>query len=726
MKRILISLLIGCLIFPSNSYSAAVIFSGNDVKTLKDNIDLNGNNKILSSATDPTASAVSAPVGSLLLNTSNGKLYRKLDSGSSTNWQVVGGSNGISGNLLQNPDFETNASNWTASGGTFARTTTAAQIGSGAGAGSWDSNAASQTLTSDAVAIPAGLYAQKGTASCKFKCASGTCTHKIQAYDGTNVIAEDTIVSSTSEYPRASVGFSYPSTGNIQLRVISVASDEPAVYIDDCYLGASEGFDATSFSQAELVGTVKVTSCASSWTKNTTSYASYSTASSCSYTATGNVTAPSTNLPAITVPNAGPGKYVIEYQGSVERSNSVSNHDCFFRFHDGTNAGDSESYVGGSASTTAGDPTRINVPGFNSSFTYTTGQGSKTFEIQAKSDGSTNASCRIYGTTASPGIFRVYRYPLSSETVLPFDKYDWHIDVNIAGANPSLGTSSVSTYTGIENSSLTMTTNTGSHAAQIPCSSTNASSGSTCSVGSESVGVVFNAPYAGKYEACADFTYNGDTASSSSVRPVFQWVETPNTAQTISQEGNTRVGASHNIGAVGVRWPFHVCGEFTFSSQGQKTLRLFYEQFVTGTVNTSELQGDEDTNSGQWNIRITVKPITQFKGGITFNNSVSSSASYGRKLVSAYITNSGTPTVSSQDGNWISSLTDNGAGDTTINFVSGTFSATPNCVFEEVNAVGFCRIDTTTWTSSAIKLQCFNLAGSANDTSFTVACLGAK
>lgn len=68
---------------------AAVIFSGSDVKTLKSNIDLFGNAKILSGSVDPTVTATSAPVGSLYLSTSTGKTYRKTDSGSSTNWNPL-------------------------------------------------------------------------------------------------------------------------------------------------------------------------------------------------------------------------------------------------------------------------------------------------------------------------------------------------------------------------------------------------------------------------------------------------------------------------------------------------------------------------------------------------------------------------------------------------------------------------------------------------------------
>ena len=91
---------------------SSVIFAGTKVKTLKSTIDLNGGNDIISSTTDPTASAVSANVGSLLLNSSNGKLYRKNDPGSTTNWTEVGASGQAGINYISNPNAATNTTGW--------------------------------------------------------------------------------------------------------------------------------------------------------------------------------------------------------------------------------------------------------------------------------------------------------------------------------------------------------------------------------------------------------------------------------------------------------------------------------------------------------------------------------------------------------------------------------------------------------------------------------------
>lgn len=91
---------------------SAVIFAGSAVKTLKNQISLNGGNDIITSTTDPTSSAVSANIGSLLLNSSNGKLYRKNDSGSSTNWTEVGSGTQSGINYITNPNAATNTTGW--------------------------------------------------------------------------------------------------------------------------------------------------------------------------------------------------------------------------------------------------------------------------------------------------------------------------------------------------------------------------------------------------------------------------------------------------------------------------------------------------------------------------------------------------------------------------------------------------------------------------------------
>lgn len=72
MKKILLIL----ALLPTLIFADAVIFSGNDVKALKQNLDLFGVVKILSGNLDPSVSGLPAPVGSQY-NSTNGKVYVK-------------------------------------------------------------------------------------------------------------------------------------------------------------------------------------------------------------------------------------------------------------------------------------------------------------------------------------------------------------------------------------------------------------------------------------------------------------------------------------------------------------------------------------------------------------------------------------------------------------------------------------------------------------------------
>jgi hypothetical protein len=83
-------LFISLLAAGARANAAAVIFSGNDVKALKSNLNLFDEAKIITGDADPTSSAVDAPQGSIYLETDTGFIYNKLDDGSSTNWSRIG------------------------------------------------------------------------------------------------------------------------------------------------------------------------------------------------------------------------------------------------------------------------------------------------------------------------------------------------------------------------------------------------------------------------------------------------------------------------------------------------------------------------------------------------------------------------------------------------------------------------------------------------------------
>lgn len=109
--------------------------------------------------------------------------------------------------------------------------------------------------------------------------------------------------------------------------------------------------------------------------------------------------------------------------------------------------------------------------------------------------------------------------------------------------------------------------------------------------------------------------------------------------------------------------------------------------------------------------------------------SVTSAALGSERHERIRIANSGTPTITSQSGSWVSSLTDNGTGDVTINIASGIFSDVPTCtcMVEYTALARFCYINTTTTPSTtAVRFQVANDAGSGEDRNIAITCTGPR
>jgi hypothetical protein len=195
------------------------------------------------------------------------------------------------------------------------------------------------------------------------------------------------------------------------------------------------------------------------------------------------------------------------------------------------------------------------------------------------------------------------------------------IDINISGSDVSMGTGNEPAYTGLFNSGLTLTNNTtkgSDSSAQIPCASTTTPSGTTCVSVDEALGVAFtlgagDVAADAVYEACAQFSHFVNITQGGPVDATFQIVETPNNATTVSQQGGGRVrsrfesASSANINSAK---PIHVCGTFNFTTDGQKVLKVMYEQTVTSTgVSANGVTADAATNNGNRDFHMTVRRI---------------------------------------------------------------------------------------------------------------------
>lgn len=335
------------------------------------------------------------------------------------------------------------------------------------------------------------------------------------------------------------------------------------------------------------------------------------------------------------------------------------------------------------------------------------------------------------------GYFKVPCVGWTAQTVVMPDAQGWYVDANISGANPSLGTSNVSSYTEITNGSLTMTPRTGSAAAGIMCSSTNAAatpttSTSTCSAGSESLGLNAVIPVSGAYEVCADFSHYMEADQAEGINTAFQIVQTPTNAQTITTEGGSRKSGRNAPLAIAtgtaqaINVPYTVCGIFQLSA-GTNGFRLMYEQLVTGTPNGSEVLADELSTVGQRNVRFTIKPINSQQQAI-LANSVSTGTVNGEKIGRATVANSGSATITSQSTGFLSSVSRASIGLVDLVFTTGYFSASPSCTCTARLGGRLCAIDNTSPPSTTGGRFWTGLANTAAeaDVEFQVICMGPR
>jgi len=520
----------------------------------------------------------------------DGVTYEEVGSGGG------GGSGGIV--LNENPGFEDGSTNWTASGGTFTINTTLSNVGFGLQSGAWDASAASQTLSGQSVAVPAGLYGKICSLSWYYKGGDGNL--KAQVYDGTNVIAESSVFSAQATFSaKQAFYFTCPTSGNIQPRFIASA-DAAIVYLDDVRLGqetllSAPGNGPTWSGYFDVDG---------SWS-NTASYPTltdYADDASSTLVETHN-----SGMGTVTKAGNKPGiTFTAKYDGFTEtcldatRDVFTANAYTIFDLFDGTN-----SSVG-----VFGNSSNMSETSRQCVITQVIAGNSYTVKTRAAVSAGTT---RLNGYSDSRTSFTIKYIKVNggSEDSLTVDQSGWYVDANIGGAN--INTSVSASYIELTNAGLDMVIEPGSAAAEIPCSSTNPSTGLTCSAGSESVGVVFTPPSAGKYEVCIGAQHFVDLNNGDS-NTAFEVVRTPNNAQTILARGgmrkNTRVGSSVTSR---MALPFDVCGDFILSDTSKATFRLMHEREAdSGTVTSSFIYADRSATVGDRDIRVRVRRRVEY------------------------------------------------------------------------------------------------------------------
>jgi hypothetical protein len=386
--------------------------------------------------------------------------------------------------------------------------------------------------------------------------------------------------------------------------------------------------------------------------------------------------------PKFQINNLPPGRYEVGFLSHAINSGAAFSA---LAITDGTTT---SGQSGAGWSTTA---TQFHAVG---NFSYIS-SGNRTFELQVSSAA---GAVTIDNNAGNQRLyFYIKRYPTSSAEALTLE-------------------TTGSSWSGYHDNTCSWArTNTalGDPTADASCAlveSTNRGFGTVSTSGSVLPAITFSPKIPGIYYACASFSASNSVSSTGVAR---LWDGT-----NILAEG------SNSWSAASLSSQYKLCGTISFSSISSKTLSI-QTATQSGTITVAAISPAR--SAVEWSIY----PISQQFPAPVFTelqNNMKAGGN-GYRTLTAFIDNSGTPTVSREDGDWISSLTDNGVGDVTINFTGGTFSATPNCFLLCYATAGAgCSItaqNTTPATNSLLRTIAFSTTtASAIDRPFYISCTG--
>lgn len=457
------------------------------------------------------------------------------------------------------------------------------------------------------------------------------------------------------------------------------------VKFDSAYVGLNRNIGTVA--QAKYIGSVTFGDDCDWTVTSNSSFANYANDTTCTTTAdsNGTVTAISGVRPGAVIPWQGPGFYEVIYSGLLYKQNT-SAIGCSYRFYDGTNAlGYGMSFVSG---------TQGGVSAFAGGRYYSTPTGSNsiTVDIQATGDGSSIA-CDIANTPTLLGKLIVKYVPAQSQTVVRADQTNWGwtdfgaITVGATTTSPTKGVISVDKFRARrdgENLFFTL-----------------------------------------------DYTQTGSSGSASgSGDYLFQIPTATNcTADTTNRAVVTTVGPSVANGASAIGSGYVVVPG---TSTSPATAILYSTtQFRIATGST--YVGSANYQLGQATVSYSINGMVRCSNWVDNGKApqlpggISTDENSNMRMCSAYLSNSGTPSISSQYGSCFStSLTDNGTGDTTVPIIAGKFSSAPHCWDTVIRSGSGQTTFEVAPTTSSLRIRTAGITGTAADDDVMFFCWGPR
>lgn len=635
-------------------------------------------------------------------------LYKAIGSGSGAG---EGGKN-----LLTNGSFEDGISlEWQNTGGTFTQGTYTNGTDDDSKFANFVASAAGQYFETTLLTVPDSLGV--GCMS-DLKYFGGGGNFKLQVLDASsNLLAETVLADGTAWKKSSTIAYPCPAPGaTLRARIISTAAG--TIQADQVYLGGNKNLAQVSL--AKFAGESYFESQpACTWTYTLSTLGQFNATAACPgptvvTSSVGTWLTTDVDRPIQTVQNLPAGIYKATFFVRTNMSIAAGSQ---LAINDGLTTCQPVSSED-SASASSGQS-------ISCSFTYATPQASRSFQLFGAVTANTIIIQNATGTLNNKTKFLLEYWPLDSETAVSNEQSSWLIDANIGGATITVA-GIQSTFTEITNGSLDLVLNSAKNSApaEIPCSSTNPSTGVTCAAGNESLGIVFTPPYAGQFEVCADFWFNGATGAYKT----FQLIETPNNAQTILQEGGQRTGGGGSV----TDYSHHVCGTFKFDSVTKRTIRLMYESQDAGN---SVIAIARDAGLGQRDMKITVRPVLQnvARPVLTGDQVTTPGATNPKTYMFEFGQGSrgsactvGPCTLHLNQGGLVSSVTKpGGAGTYDVNINAGKFNGTNySCVVSNATAQDSVHCGVGIYTASSFRVNCAVPNISSTAVAATVICMG--
>lgn len=604
-------------------------------------------------------------------------------------------------NLIEtNAGFEDgDTTGWTSGGTptTFDDTSTAANVGRESYSLEFDASADGDYAETSALTVPQGYLSRNGVACIRYKGADENL--ELNILDGSsNELISEAFVASTGWTDKC-VNFIFPSSGTVKLR-LEAEGDAAVGYFDDAFIGDANRVNISQVSSAEVYGTAiweGTSNC--SWSNATNgSFSSFSGDSDCTYPTGSNLTgyaeAPDTKIPAIKFSNLPPGKYKVEAVGYFKTSKTSTDETLMvWRIYDGTNSGGAQTLLQAGSS---GVTQKAGTPYISGTFEYDTAQTDVTFEIQSFPVISGDTGEIVANTADKYELkFSVYRYPLESQTAINPDTATRASGVKIAADASHDYTGTSATYEAVTDVDVIAGDKT--HYGQAVITDTAGNFGFKMPVVNPGTYFVY---FSGRIRT--DYSSSNTTCS-------FAIYDGTSYAAQIS-EGTTPT-------ATRVALPTGT-GYFSYDSVQTDVEYIIYARRDLGA-------GSCTVNASNITYEMGIIPVGESVNLPQILNQVSSSSSGGVKVCSFSFTNSGTPTIATNDG-CVDSLTDDGAGQTVVNFVSGHWASAPICTCTSMGDFrNGCVIDTAPTTASFLVYNANYSTGLA-DASQLFICVGDK